>query len=228
MAAVVLVILNPRGPDVDETWGQYAPVHDEDTAEGEPGTDDDANRVLFDLELVRRDDGGTEKLAAGATVHPGDRVQFVVYPQRPGFLMVVGQDAEGDVYKAYPKQGERAKKIKATKGAVTLPDSIGLDDVLGRERIVGLICDDAFGFAELTAALADGKADATQVAQNCEQKSISLVKRPERPTTEEGLEQSDLATGLGPLGATPDPSAPREGAYPPSAGDDAGAQVIQQ
>ena len=92
--------------------------------------------------------------AAGDVLRPGDRVRFTITTSEPGYLIVAGVDASSRVT-IYYADGARAAAVTAGVDQ-PLPDSVELDDTLGRERIVAVLCDRAIGVEQARASLVAG------------------------------------------------------------------------
>jgi hypothetical protein len=132
----------------------------------------------FLLELVaRRADGRVEPVFEGSVLHPNDAVRFVVTAPEAGQLTVVGVDSAGQVSIYYPA----ATTPKG--GPLALPGSVVLDDALGTERFVALLCRAALDVAldEATlkrAALSGAGAMARSLPGSCRQTSLTIKKAP--------------------------------------------------
>jgi Domain of unknown function (DUF4384) len=93
----------------------------------------------FLLEVVARHaDGKTEHVFEDTVLHPRDRIQFGFTSQAGGHVAVVGLDAAGSVSVYFPDEG--ASHTPFPSGTHELPVSITLDETLGAERIVALLC----------------------------------------------------------------------------------------
>lgn len=103
------------------------------------------------LELIARHaDGRIETILPGQTLSPGDAVRFRLHAAKAGWLVIVGIDSAGQVTSYVPADGDRPLAIQA--GEVVPDGSIVLDDTLGAERIVAVVCDDAPSLAAITGA----------------------------------------------------------------------------
>jgi hypothetical protein len=127
----------------------------------------------FILELVaRRADGRVEPVFEGSVLHPNDAVRFVVTAPEPGQLAVVGFDSAGQasIY---------APAAATTSGPHELPGSIVLDDTLGAERFVAVLCREALDEATLRRAALSGAGGLTRSLPGaCRQTSLTIRKAP--------------------------------------------------
>ena len=105
--------------------------------------------------LVFRDDNGTSaRLRGGASIHPGDRLGFQVRNRDDGYLLVMGIDGSGEPYLCYPQsEGGSAMPTLASPSATTLPEAIEVDDVLGEDHLIAVICDEPFHFDDIAGAI---------------------------------------------------------------------------
>ncbi len=134
------------------------------------------------LELVVRGiDGRVREVSAGEALHPGDAVRFRVTSMRPSYAIIVGIDSAATVTPYFP----------VTRDAVLLPagvkrlldGSIVLDEALGAERIVLLLCDEPETVERVAIAgrraLAQAHGDPEKIgalALSCTQTSFLLRK----------------------------------------------------
>jgi len=117
-------------------------------ATGEPS--DVRRKGSLGFEIVRRDlRGHVGAIASGDRVSPGEAIRFRVTAREPGFLAIVGIDAARTVtpYGASLALDGGVPRI--------LDGSIILDDTLGPERIIAVVCDWPIS-AETAVALARG------------------------------------------------------------------------
>jgi hypothetical protein len=98
---------------------------------------------------VRRGAGVVEAAVSPAAVAPGEQIRFEVTSARPGFLGIVGIDAAGAIT-PYVSAGARLKPIG--RGRLLLDGSVLLDDTLGPERLIAVVCRDERATRELTDA----------------------------------------------------------------------------
>ena len=103
--------------------------------------------VYLDPSMLGKTQKST-KLESQATVYPGQRIGFRVYPGDKRFYMVVGRENSGVWYlgaphAANPIDNVQARELPVTKevkGYVDLDISLVLDKVLGREEFYLLLC----------------------------------------------------------------------------------------
>jgi hypothetical protein len=113
-AAVILLIVWPRPRDSERVKGSGAAVE-------------------LDI-IVRHADGRVVDLQPGGRVQPGEAIRFRVSTARPGRLAILGLDAA-------PKVTPYLQEAIAQGRKQVMPGSIVLDDTLGAERVVALLCD---------------------------------------------------------------------------------------
>ena len=76
----------------------------------------------------------------------GDRLRFQVSLPRPAHVMIVGVEADGSVYAAYPAQSSASVQMDA--GIVTLGEAVELDAQLGREVLHLVACPKPFALGD--------------------------------------------------------------------------------
>jgi len=76
---------------------------------------------------------------SGETLRPGDRLRFTYSADRGGHLCLVGLDARDVVTLYYPTAAGPAPRVEPASGRA-LPEATVLDETLGRETVVGLLC----------------------------------------------------------------------------------------
>jgi anti-sigma factor RsiW len=92
--------------------------------------------------------------AVGEVLHPGDRVRFTITTREPGYLVIASVDASSRITVFYA-DGQRAAAIVVGVDQL-LPDSIELDDTLGRERVVAVFCDHSIAVEQARASVVAG------------------------------------------------------------------------
>jgi hypothetical protein len=93
-------------------------------------------RGALDL-VVRRADGRVEPVDAGTLLHPDELVRFIVSTDESGYLMIVGADARQAVTVYQPTTGQ-PRTLPA--GRHIIDGSVVLDDALGPERMIAVLC----------------------------------------------------------------------------------------
>ncbi len=119
-------------------------------------------------------------------VYAGDRVGFRVSTPTAGHLMIAGIDGKGEAYLCYPQDnGGRSKAFGPTKSLTTLDQAIVLDEILGREDLVAVFCEDAIEFQQVAGALkglrSGQSVDKILESQRCRQRTIRLMKKRMEP-----------------------------------------------
>lgn len=100
---------------------------------------------------------GQGTLHAGEPVHPGDKIQFRVGADVRGYLAILAVDAAGAVSVYYPP-GADAEPIGPGRD-LPLATAVELDDTLGGETVIALLCRRPMAVAALAAAVRDGDAE---------------------------------------------------------------------
>jgi hypothetical protein len=135
-----------------------------------------------DLGLIRRTPAGRiDPIESGSKVSPGDAVRFRIITPHAGYVGVLGLDA-AQVVTAYAPDAPTLPPIAAGT-PVVLDGSIILDDTLGPETMIAVVCDAprpvASLIAEGQAALAAAKGDPRRVGRvtrDC-QEAVLLVEK---------------------------------------------------
>jgi len=81
---------------------------------------------------------------SGDEFHPGDRLRFVVDVKQRGRLAVLGVEASGALYVAWP-QGERISTLREVGPEQQLPGAVVLDENVGRELLYLVVCPESVG-----------------------------------------------------------------------------------
>lgn len=217
--AAVLLVLHPGEPRVDHDWIAEGP---REVEAQEPVSEVPTQGSDFDLRVQIQDGATTHWAGRGQTAHPGDEMRFIVYPRVAGYLMIVGLDAEGEVYRCHPRETSQSEEIAASPKSVALEGSMGLDGVLGQERIIGLLCDAPFEYAEIAKSLAEVGDEVPHLRPGCEQMVIVLDKTEREDAEAPGLDENGDPDAPG--GVVEEEIEPGEGT-----GDEDGlAEVIPQ
>jgi hypothetical protein len=108
----------------------------------------------FDVDIVAKSrDGRVGSVLPGQALHPNDVIRFVVSSDSDGYLIVLGIDAASAVT-VYAPQAEPALALPAGRDHL-IPVSVVLDETLGAEQIVALLCPQRLA---LERAIAAGRA----------------------------------------------------------------------
>jgi hypothetical protein len=167
-AAVLLLVRRPAPPSVDQ------PVED--------GVQVKGAALRLDVIVRRKADGRTGGVAPGEVLHPGDALRFRVRTKRSGFLVVLSREANGRWSQFAPGAGD-ALRVTGP-GDSTIDGSVELDDSIGREELVTVLCSSR---AEAVAALDVARAGASSpgdaparlpLASECSQAALPYRKDP--------------------------------------------------
>lgn len=101
--------------------------------------------------VFKNTEDSVEILASGSTVEPGDKLRFKIKPQEGTEVMIVGQEADGKIYMAFPLDGSAASRPSTASEGGVLPGTIELDQSSGRERLHLISCDHPFGLSNIEA-----------------------------------------------------------------------------
>lgn len=136
----------------------------------------------YDLVVFIHDGSGARIAHSHEEVFPGDRVGFKIAPAPDGHVMIVGIDQTGDIYMGYPQDTQgRSRRFFSGEQEVDIDQALELDDVLGRERLVMLICDEPFEFDDVAYSLEQvdelvGVDVLPELLGGCVQRELSLQK----------------------------------------------------
>ncbi len=136
----------------------------------------------FTVSLYANDEQSIRPLHDGALVHPNERIGFRVESKIEGYLSIVGVDQKGDAYVCYPQKTTNARRFESGP-ARTLDEAIRMDETLGRERIISLLCKTPRSIAEIKKKLEEKRLGLEQdkvlpqLYDDCEQREVSLVKK---------------------------------------------------
>jgi hypothetical protein len=126
---------------------------------GEPRPPEEGIRTKGAVRLLvfRKKGEAFEPTASGERFSPGDVVKFGVSVPAEGHLMVLGVEADGERYVAFPADGsELSRPVQATTGpGEALPGAVELDDSMGEERLHLVFCKGPFDARQVGRA-ADG------------------------------------------------------------------------
>lgn len=139
LAAMLLIVVGMTRPDDPDSVRSLDPTT---RRKGEAGDT---------LEIIRRDASGrVETLSPPWQVRPGEAIRFQVGAARRSFVGVVSIDS-AHVVSAYAPQTDVLEETAAGTPRV-LDGSVVLDDTLGEERIVLVLCDQARRVDDVMAA----------------------------------------------------------------------------
>ncbi len=139
-----------------------------------PPVDDPRDGVRFKgdlvLRVVRATPTGSEEVISGARFAAGDRLRFRVDLPTAGHVAIIGVDAAGEPYTAWPLGDDLDDRLDAGGGQL-LAGAIGLDDAPGRETLHLVLCPDA----PPRCAVVDGRPDCPE---GCRSTPFVLDKGP--------------------------------------------------
>ncbi len=124
---------------------------------------------------------GAQLVSPQDEVHPGDKIGFRVLAEESQHIMIVGRDERGSGYLCYPQSG-RSAQIQTPGQWETLGQAMELDNVLGSEHIVALMCPEAFEFSQIQPPLegasvrSDLQGRLDTLREGCTQREITLRK----------------------------------------------------
>lgn len=95
------------------------------------------------LEVVRKRGERAEKVVSGSAFHAGDSLRFVISLPSAGQVNVVGVEAEGDLYVAWPLPDQDVATKRPAGDAQALPGAVELDDSKGEEMLYLVHCPEA-------------------------------------------------------------------------------------
>ena len=189
-AAVILLVLWPREPTdrpVDATMPSVEDTADPRGYLPSHGGSDDMRRKgeAFELEVYVHDGERSRLASSGDLVHVGDRLGFRLFPRFAGHVMIVGHDSSGQSYLCYPQDsGGRSAPVAALDEPLTLDQAVQLDETIGTERIVALLCPHEFQYEDVVAGMHMDSSDRERSAEfmqplldACLQRELRLVKR---------------------------------------------------
>lgn len=132
---------------------------------------------LVKLEVFVHDGHKVRLAEQGEQVRPGDRIMFKLFAYTEGYVMIVGVDERDEVYIGHPQgQGKAARPIEVNGAGVELDDALELDDVLGEERLVALLCPEPFTLEDVVHRVSGEGAGA--LSAECARYEVVLDKRP--------------------------------------------------
>lgn len=106
----------------------------------------------------------------------GDKLRFSVTLDRVQHIMIVGQEASGDLYPLVTAGSNNSLELLAGSEQV-MPDSVQLDESTGKEAIHLVRCDQSFHLTEL----AFDEQGALEAPEDCVASSLRFTKSSNRP-----------------------------------------------
>ena len=142
---------------------------------GDPARDGVRTKGGVALRELRARGGAVEEAFSGDTFQAGDRLRFVVDVPGSGHAMVVGREASGTTYAAWPlDEGDASAALEAGRGA-ELDGAVALDDAAGDEWLALVVCGEPFG---LSSVRFSGDPPTASATAGCETAGFHVVKRP--------------------------------------------------
>lgn len=92
------------------------------------------------LELVRKTAGGAQPMVSGDVFAPDDEVRFVVSLPAEGDVRIIGVEADGTLYTAWPLPAHGADPRQAAGRSQALPGAVKLDGRPGAETLHLVLC----------------------------------------------------------------------------------------
>lgn len=86
---------------------------------------------------------GAQAAISGDQFAPGDRLRFVVDLPSSGQIAILGVEADGDLYTAWPGQAELSESARPAGRGQELPGAVALDQSLGQETLYLVHCPQA-------------------------------------------------------------------------------------
>lgn len=133
MAAIIMMLVvkpNPEGPITDLEADTIRPKGSSFT-------------------VFKSSNDSVEILANGGKVQIGDKLRFKIEPREGIDVMVVGQEANGNIYMAFPVDGSEASRPSTASVQGILPGAIELDQSVGREKLYLISCKHPFGLSNV-------------------------------------------------------------------------------
>ncbi len=126
------------------------------------------------LHVFRLAGDHAEEMVSGSTFAPGDRLRFTVDLPAEGHVAVLGVEASGTLYTAWPLDPEAQTRLAAGKG-IELPGAVSLDEQPGRETFYLVQCPVKVGPPRCTS---QGAEAAPACPAGCATSSFRMEKRP--------------------------------------------------
>jgi hypothetical protein len=116
-----------------------------------PGPDTTLKGGGLDLRVYRERGGEVSTTLSGEAFQAGDRLRFEVDVPDAGHMLVVGVEADGALFRAYPNDRDESVPVEPGAGQL-LPDAIELDSSVGLEVLHLVVCKAPFTARDLRAA----------------------------------------------------------------------------
>ena len=135
MAMATIVMMLVTQPPVDNAVTDFAP----DTIRPKGSS----------FTVFKNTQDSVEILANGGKVQAGDKLRFKIDPREGIDVMIVGQEADGKIYMAFPLDGSEASRPSVASEQGILPGTIELDQSIGREKLYLISCKHPFGLSNI-------------------------------------------------------------------------------
>lgn len=126
------------------------------------------------LHVFRLAGDHAEEMVSGAAFAPGDRLRFAVDLPTEGHVAVLGVEASGTLYTAWPLDSGARTDLAAGNG-IALPGAVALDAQPGRETLYLVHCPREVGPPSCASR---GAGSAPACPEGCATTSFILEKRP--------------------------------------------------
>lgn len=126
------------------------------------------------LHVFRLEGDQAEEQVSGATFSPGDRLRFTVDLPAEGHVAVLGVEASGTLYTAWPLDAGARTQLPEGNG-LELPGAVALDAQPGRETLYLVHCPLEVGPPRCASR---GAASAPECPEGCAATPFLLEKRP--------------------------------------------------
>lgn len=110
----------------------------------------------------------------GEDFRVGDQVRFKVTVHKPGHVLIVGVEEDGNSYMAHPSRGSQQSRPITETEAVLLPDAIELDDSPRTEWLHLVHCVEEFSRKQLT--IGKDSPDKISIPKGCSSDTFEMRK----------------------------------------------------
>lgn len=125
------------------------------------------------LELARKTDEGAQPMVSGDIFDPDDEVRFIATLPEAGEVRIVGVEASGELYTAWPLPGHGAEPRRSAGKAQELPGAVQFDGQPGKETLHLVLCPDG---VEPTCSSA-GPGATPKCPEGCRSTAFDVVKQ---------------------------------------------------